>query len=151
MRDSQVSSWNRPAKKRVRCVLSERAMYARAVCRWVDVGLGARGLGEGDNCTIKTAQTLLANLDECFDASIHQPRGTQYWSLHIDNCEVHSEFFSLTPEVHGPGLLQRNVCEILTQTCSVAPVSTRSSIVSFSRSLESSTHVSSSHSHPDCG
>ena len=48
MRDSQVSSWNRPSKKRVRCVLPERAMYARALCRWVDVGLGARGLGEGD-------------------------------------------------------------------------------------------------------
>ena len=49
MRDSQVSSWNCPAtKKRVRCVLSVRAMCAHALCRWVDVGLGARGLGEGD-------------------------------------------------------------------------------------------------------
>ena len=45
-----MSSWNRPAKKRVRCVLPERAIYARALCRWVDVGLGARGLGEGDKC-----------------------------------------------------------------------------------------------------
>ena len=52
MRDSQVSSWNRTTMKRVRCVLPERAMYACALCRWVDVGLGARGLGEGDKSTV---------------------------------------------------------------------------------------------------
>ena len=52
VRDSQVSSWNRPAKKRVRCVLPKRAMYANALCRWVDVGLWARGLGEGDKSTV---------------------------------------------------------------------------------------------------
>ena len=32
-------------KKRVRCVLRVRAMCAHALCRWVDVGLGARGSG----------------------------------------------------------------------------------------------------------
>ena len=44
----------------------------------------------------------LTPLDECFDASVHQPRDTQNWSLHINDCEAHSKFFALTPEVYSP-------------------------------------------------
>ena len=32
---------------------------------------------------------------------VHQPRDTQDWSLHINNCEAHSKFFALTPELYG--------------------------------------------------
>ena len=34
--------------------------------------------------------------------SVHQPRDTQNWSLHVNDCEAHSKFFALTPEVYGP-------------------------------------------------
>ena len=86
---------------------------------------------EFNSRTVKSAQILRTSLDERLDASVHQPWDTQVWSLHINNCEAHSEFFALTPEIYGPhtavfpqlasrGLerrtwpsRQRSVCEVL--------------------------------------
>ena len=48
VREGLAGDFMESHRKRVRCVLPERAMYASALCRWVDVGLGPRGLGEGD-------------------------------------------------------------------------------------------------------
>ena len=42
---------------------------------------------EFNGCTVKTAQKLPVTLYQSFDASVHQPRGTHYWTLHIDDCE----------------------------------------------------------------
>ena len=81
---------------------------------------------EFNSRTVESAQNLLTSLDECFDASVHQPRDTQNWSLHVDNCEAHSQFFALTPEVYSP----RNVVfqQLALQSRSSARDSVHSSV-----------------------
>ena len=107
---------------------------------------------EFNSRTVESAQNLLASLDECFDAFVHQLRDTQNWSLHINDCEAHSKFFALTPEVYSPRTV---VFQQLTSrglergTWPVAPVSTRSSTNSPSRICASSDPTTSSQSQPD--
>ena len=89
---------------------------------------------EFNSRTVESAQNLFTSFDERFDASVHQPRDTQNWSLHINDCEAHSKFFALTPEVYGPRIVvfqqltsrglergtwpirQRSVCEVVRPT-----------------------------------
>ena len=83
--------------------------------------------------------------------------GTVNVSRPLSNCEAHSKFFALTPEVHGSLTVvfqQLTSCGTCVKsrgpkTCS-DPVPTRSSTDSFSRNLVSSSPVTSSQSHPDC-
>ena len=53
---------------------------------------------DGTDCS---TQTLLANLDERGDASVHQPRDTQDSSLHVNDCDTQSQLFAFTPAVHN--------------------------------------------------
>ena len=110
---------------------------------------------EFNSRTVESAQNLLTSLDECFDASVHQPGDTQKWSLHINECEAHSQLFALSPEVYGPRtvvfqqLSSRGLEGGRWSTCSVAPVSTRSPTNSPSRVCASSDPTTNSQSQPD--